>query len=501
MRYAFSTHRLDRRAGTLHGPEGEVRLRPKTFELLHELIRRAGQVVPKDELFAAVWGPDVHLSEDALTQAVSELRRALGDASREPRFIETLHRRGYRFVCPVAPLPEEAVAPPAPLPVTAARPRGRRRWAVTALAVTAALAVTGFALRPRQAGVVAQAPSPRLRVAVLDLAPRQPEARWLGAAISDLLGSQLSRWEADGYARERLERMTADLGLSGPLTPDQASAVRRYLDADLVVSGTCDLVGEAAQATLVLQDAVRSRELRSLQGEFPLSSIGWHIESWSRDLLEAARPGEGPPRRRRRLGTISPASLRDYTMARGLLRRDPAEALRLLARAEQEEPGVGRIQEARVEALLALGQRERALAAARQARQLKPGRWGEATYLQIAGQPEAALAVLAETASPAREPEPWLKAIEALRSAGRPGPALAAIDELRDALAGSWAESELALAEARAARDSGDVLRQIRAARRAWVLAHQRGQRRTADEAGVLGVESAHAPSPAPPVS
>jgi DNA-binding winged helix-turn-helix (wHTH) protein len=482
MRYAFSAFRLDLQAGMLTGPEGDVRLRPKTFELLHELIRRAGQVVPKDELFAAVWGRDVHLSEDALTQAVSELRRALGDPSREPRFIETLHRRGYRFVCPVASLPAEAEALPAALP---ARTRARRA-AVAALAGLAAVVVTGFALRPRPEGVAAQAPPHRPRVAVLDLAPRQPEAAWLGAAISDLLGSQLSRWEADGYTRERLARMAADLGLQGPVSPDQAVAVRRYLDADLVVSGTCALAGEGAQATLVIQDAGSRREVRALRGEFPLSGIGWQIESWSRDLLEAALPADGPTRRRRRLGTVSAESLRDYTTARSLLARDPAESLRLLARAEQEEPGVPRILEARVQALLALGRREEALRTARQVRSLKNGRGGEATYLRIAGQPEAALVVLAETTSPAREPEPWLEAIDALRSAGRPGPALSAIDTLRHALSGSWAESELALAEARAARDAGDTARQLRAARRAWVLAHQRGQSSTAEQARAL---------------
>jgi len=60
------------------------------------LVERAGEVVSKDELFRVVW-LDTVVSDSALTSCIQELRRALGDDAQRPQFIETLHRRGYRF--------------------------------------------------------------------------------------------------------------------------------------------------------------------------------------------------------------------------------------------------------------------------------------------------------------------------------------------------------------------------------------------------------------------
>ena len=74
-----------------------MRLTPKALALLQTLVIRSGQVVTKDELFQAVW-PDTVVSDDALTSCMQELRRALGDDARQPRYIETVHRRGFRFI-------------------------------------------------------------------------------------------------------------------------------------------------------------------------------------------------------------------------------------------------------------------------------------------------------------------------------------------------------------------------------------------------------------------
>ena len=65
------------------------------------LVARAGQPVSKEDLFATVWS-DTAVSDDALTSCIQELRRALGDDARQPRYIETRHRRGYRFVAPLS---------------------------------------------------------------------------------------------------------------------------------------------------------------------------------------------------------------------------------------------------------------------------------------------------------------------------------------------------------------------------------------------------------------
>jgi TolB-like protein/Tfp pilus assembly protein PilF len=97
----FGTFRFEPGAGRLWAGEREVKLTPKAALLLGTLIERAGEPVPKSELFARVWRGTV-VGDDALVTCIQELRRALGDDAKNPSFIETRHRRGYRFAAPVS---------------------------------------------------------------------------------------------------------------------------------------------------------------------------------------------------------------------------------------------------------------------------------------------------------------------------------------------------------------------------------------------------------------
>src|SRR6202171_6080399 len=96
-----------------------VHLSPKALALLSFIADRPGEVVTKDQLFGAVW-PEVNVGDAALVTCIQELRRALKDDARRPRYIETLHRRGYRFVGKMAAAPPtvtvEGNAPALPLP-------------------------------------------------------------------------------------------------------------------------------------------------------------------------------------------------------------------------------------------------------------------------------------------------------------------------------------------------------------------------------------------------
>src|SRR5499426_433390 len=125
QRFVFGAFQLDLRDERLWcGPE-VVHLPPKPFAVLACLVNQAGRLVTKDALLAAVW-PDTVVSEDVLTAAMRQLRRVLGDQSRPPQFIETVHGRGYRFIAPVqAPAsPGESVE--REVPRAAPSPRFRR---------------------------------------------------------------------------------------------------------------------------------------------------------------------------------------------------------------------------------------------------------------------------------------------------------------------------------------------------------------------------------------
>jgi DNA-binding winged helix-turn-helix (wHTH) protein len=101
----FARYVVDRDNEQLRLDNHPVRLTNKAFGVLRYLVEHPGQLVTKEALFAVVW-PESIVSETTLTNCISEVRRALGDDPKQPRFIETVHRRGYRF------LPSVATAPP-----------------------------------------------------------------------------------------------------------------------------------------------------------------------------------------------------------------------------------------------------------------------------------------------------------------------------------------------------------------------------------------------------
>lgn len=97
MEHRFEGYRFEAGTGRLWAGDRELRLTPKAAAVLNVLVAQAGEPVAKDALFAAVWA-ETAVSDDALTSCIQELRRALDDDPKQPRFIETRHRRGYRFI-------------------------------------------------------------------------------------------------------------------------------------------------------------------------------------------------------------------------------------------------------------------------------------------------------------------------------------------------------------------------------------------------------------------
>ncbi|MGH9524057.1 MAG: TPR end-of-group domain-containing protein [Terriglobales bacterium] len=102
----FAGYRFDRGAGRLWRGQNELRLTPKASAVLKILVANAGNPVSKDELFATVWGGTA-VTDDALTSCIQELRKAFADNPRQPNFIETRHRLGYRFVAQLSLLKQE----------------------------------------------------------------------------------------------------------------------------------------------------------------------------------------------------------------------------------------------------------------------------------------------------------------------------------------------------------------------------------------------------------
>ena len=160
--FRFGVFELDARSGELRRHGQKVRLPHQSFQILLLLLSRPGDVVTRDELRQALWTSETFVDFDVgLNSAIRKLREALDDDAGHPSFIETLPRRGYRFIAqvnsmaaiePVAPQPasaSETGLPPAPLPMP--RRRIRPVWIGAAVALVVAVAIGALYVRSRQA--------------------------------------------------------------------------------------------------------------------------------------------------------------------------------------------------------------------------------------------------------------------------------------------------------------------------------------------------------------
>lgn len=198
-RFRLGAAVVDAAANTISADTGTTRLEPRVMAVLVHLSEHASDVVARADLLDAVWGDDA--SDEALTQAVSHLRRVLGDNARRPSVIETIPKRGYRLLGVVEPIETAKPASLMPaLPTIGCFPPLVRRAIATARHVPlAASTLIG-------AGVltaVSAASSPRdiqhveeVRILADAVSDREATAEWLaeyGLAIPDLAPGEYRR--------------------------------------------------------------------------------------------------------------------------------------------------------------------------------------------------------------------------------------------------------------------------------------------------------------------
>ena len=222
--YRFGPYRLDRAAYRLVDGDRSIELSPKALDLLLLLVEHAGSLVTKDEILKAVW-PDVAVTDNALTQVVSDLRHALGDSSSAPRYLETVPRRGYRFIAPV----ETVTAGSAP--GTPASPTG----ALKSIAVLDFTNVTGEA-----------------------------EFAWLAAGIAETVTNDL---------RVIRDLRVIDRSLVAQVKPDAAAEHLRSAGLDFVVIGSFQRSGDHLRITARLTDVATREALANAKADGPLADV------------------------------------------------------------------------------------------------------------------------------------------------------------------------------------------------------------------------------------
>src|SRR6185436_1941519 len=146
----FGPFEMDCRSGELRKHGLKIRLAEQPFRILVLLLDRGGEIVTREEIRQALWHADTFVDFDAgLSSAVRKLRDALGDSAENPRYVQTLPRRGYRFVAPVAVTETRAGSPAIPVSRetnASAPPRTNRRSLMLALLAVVVVASASYEL-------------------------------------------------------------------------------------------------------------------------------------------------------------------------------------------------------------------------------------------------------------------------------------------------------------------------------------------------------------------
>jgi DNA-binding winged helix-turn-helix (wHTH) protein/TolB-like protein/Tfp pilus assembly protein PilF len=302
-----------------------VRIEPKAMDVLMLLARNAGRVVSRDELFAAVW-PSVVVGDEALTQSIIKLRRALADDSRAPAYIETISKRGYRLVAAVAPAVAEAGAPAAT--GTGAAPE-RRRWRPHAWFAASAVAIVLLGAGAYYLWSAAPATSP------LEAdAGRAAAFIMVGVQPFESLGPDR---EQAYLARGITENLTTDLSRLSGLRVLRESSVVSAPAARYRISGTVQRDGDALRINVHLADTRTNEQLWSGRFERAFGDL-FAVQDEINAKLVALLPAKVTDAERQRLAKRYTRSLEAYdyflrAQALFLVRRpDENDAARVLYR-------------------------------------------------------------------------------------------------------------------------------------------------------------------------
>jgi len=152
--YRFDGITLDTATRRLRRGDQELLLEPKAFRLLEFLIENRDRVLGKEEIFRVVWS-ETNVTDNALARAIAQIRKALEDDPRQPRFVETLPAVGYRFIGKLT-----AEEPPAAAKTTLGKSPRIPVWAAIALAMLAAAGLTAWRFRTRPSVPAVSTPVP-----------------------------------------------------------------------------------------------------------------------------------------------------------------------------------------------------------------------------------------------------------------------------------------------------------------------------------------------------
>jgi len=263
----FGVFELDLRTGELRKGGKLLNLPPQPFKILVLLATRPGQLVAREEMRQQIWGNQTFVDfEQGLNFAVNKIRTTLGDNAETPRYIETLPRRGYRFIAPIEATPGPAAEIPAP---TATRTQWRRVWlAFFACASLVALFVgfNGGGVRQRFWGKADPGAIRSLAVLPLENLSRDPEQEYFADGMAEALTTELAQISA-----LKVISHTSVVQYKG--TKKSLPQIAQELSVDAVVEGAVQRSGDKVEITVQLIHAPSDRHLWAKSYERDLRDV------------------------------------------------------------------------------------------------------------------------------------------------------------------------------------------------------------------------------------
>jgi TolB-like protein/DNA-binding winged helix-turn-helix (wHTH) protein/cytochrome c-type biogenesis protein CcmH/NrfG len=328
----FGVFELDLKSGELRRSGLRVRLPGQPFEILRLLLEKPGELITREELRRTLWPSDTFVDFDhGLNAAVNKLREALGDSADSPRYVETIPRRGYRFLAPVERVGTASTSAAPEIPAASGETPGsveRRRipaLAIAAGALAALLVIVLLAARARRDGT-ARSATPVRAIAVLPFEEldAEPGAEYFADGMTEALITRLSQIGALPVVSR-----TSVMRYRGSRQP--LSRTARELGVDAVIEGTVQRSGGRVRISARLVAAAADRTLWAESYERDFSDVLALQSEVARAVAEEVR-ARVTPEERARLSwakTVDPEAYRAYLRGRYFLARGTGRANQL----------------------------------------------------------------------------------------------------------------------------------------------------------------------------
>ena len=314
----FDNFELDVRAGELRKRGIKLRLQGQPLQVLAVLLNRPGDVVTREELRAQIWAADTFIDFDhSLHNAIARVREVLGDSAETPRYIETLPRRGYRFIGQLDGAGAQSLAPvavqhvpPIELPVSPVRARSRK-FLATAILIPLLI---GFALLlVRLSSRSSNAASRLNSIAVLPLAnlSGDPSEEFFADGMTDQLITDLAK-----IGSLRVISRTSVVQYKG--TKKDLPEIARELNVDAIVEGSVVRSGQRVRVTAQLLQARTDRHLWAESYDHDLGDV-LKLQGEVADAIAQQVRAQLTPQQQAQLRgnhAVKPAAYDDYLRGR-----------------------------------------------------------------------------------------------------------------------------------------------------------------------------------------